>query len=89
MNPNAPQMFDDKGNGIFSTVLLDWIQWEGPLVTEAEKSRRDGVLPPDNATPEAVAEHLQRFAQRAWRRSVTKDELEGYLPVLPDPARGR
>jgi hypothetical protein len=33
-------MFDDKGNGLFSTVLLDWIEWEGPLVTDAEKSRR-------------------------------------------------
>ena len=53
LNPNAPQMFDDKGNGIFSTVLLDWIEWEGPLVTEAEKSRRKGVLPPDDATPES------------------------------------
>ncbi len=42
LNPNAPQMFDDKGNGLFSTVLLDWIEWEGPLVTEAEKSRRNG-----------------------------------------------
>jgi hypothetical protein len=29
LNPNAPQMFDDKGNGLFSTVLLDWIEWEG------------------------------------------------------------
>ena len=79
LNPNAPQMFDDKGNGLFSTVLLDWIEWEGPLVTEAEKSRRAGVLPPNDATPEVVAEHLQRFAERAWRRPVTKDELEGYL----------
>ena len=64
LNPNAPQMFDDKGNGLFSTVLLDWIEWEGPLVTEAETSRRNGVLPPDDATLEVVAEHLQRFAQR-------------------------
>jgi hypothetical protein len=38
-------MFDDKGNGLFSMVLLDWVEWEGPLVTEAEKSRRKGVLP--------------------------------------------
>ena len=79
LNPNAPQMFDGKGNGIFSTVLLDWIEWEGPLVTEEEKSRRDGVLPPDDATPEVVAEHLQRFAQRAWRQPVQKEELEQYL----------
>lgn len=79
LNPNAPQMFDDKGNGVFSTVLLDWIEWEGPLVSEAEKSRRVGLVPPDDATPEVVAEHLQRFAERAWRRPVKKEELEQYL----------
>jgi mono/diheme cytochrome c family protein len=84
LNPNAPQMFDGKGNGIFSTVLLDWIEWEGPLVTEEEKSRRVGVLPPDDATPEVVGEHLNRLAQRAWRRPVEKDELEDYLQSYRD-----
>jgi len=79
LNPNAPQMFDDKGNGVFSTVLLDWIEWEGPLVSEAEKSRRMGLVPPDEAPPEMVAEHLQRFAERAWRRPVKPEELEQYL----------
>jgi hypothetical protein len=79
LNPNAPQMFDDKGNGLFSTVLLDWIEWEGPLVSEAEKARRKDVVPPDDATPEVVSEHLQRFAERAWRRPVKKEELEEYL----------
>ena len=79
LNPTAAQMFDDKGNGLFSTVLLDWIEWEGPLVSEAEKSRRNDLVPPDDATPEVVAEHQQRFAQRAWRRPVKKEELEDYL----------
>ncbi len=79
LTPNAPQMFDEKGNGLFSTVLLDWIEWEGPLETDAEKSRRHGLLPPDDATMEVVAEHLHRFAERAWRRPVKKDELTDYL----------
>ncbi len=79
LNPNAPQMFDEKGNGIFSTVILDWIEWEGPLVSEPEKARRKDVLPPEDAAPGVVAEHLQRFAERAWRRPVKKDELETYL----------
>ena len=79
LNPNAPQMFDDKGNGIFSTVILDWVEWEGPLVTDAEKSRRHGVLPPEDASAEVVAEHLQRFAERAWRRAVQPEELKNYL----------
>lgn len=79
LNPNAPQMFDDKGNGLFSTVLIDWIEWEGPLVTAPEKTRREGVVPPDSATPEVVAQHLQRFAERAWRRPVQMEELGDYL----------
>ncbi len=79
LEPNAPQMFDDKGNGLFSTVLLDWIEWEGPLVSEAEKSHRNGLLPPENASIEVVTEHLLRFAERAWRRPVKLDELANYL----------
>ena len=79
LNPNAPQMFDGKGNGLFSTVILDWVEWEGPLVSEAEKSRRKDVVPPDDATPEVVATHLQRFAERAWRRPVKREEIEQYL----------
>lgn len=79
LNPNAPQMFDDQGNGLFSTVILDWIEWEGPLITEGERSRRQGIIPPDDATPEVIAEYLQRFAQRAWRRTVHLEELAGYL----------
>ncbi len=79
LNPNAPQMFDNKGNGIFSTVILDWLEWEGPLVTDSEKARRKDVMPPENASSEVVAEHLQRFAERAWRRSVKPEELKNYL----------
>jgi hypothetical protein len=78
-SPATPQMFDDKGNGLFSTVILDWVEWEGPLVSEAEKSRRAGLVPPDDAAPELVAEHLQRFAERAWRRTVKREELAEYL----------
>ena len=79
LNPNAPQMFDDKGNGIFSTVILDWIEWEGPIVTPQEKALRKGIFPENNATFEKVSHHLQSFAQRAWRRKVNPRELAGYL----------
>ena len=79
LNPNAPQMFDDKGNGIFSTVILDWVEWEGPLVSKEEKSKREGIFPDENATIESVNEHLRSFAERAWRREVRQGELTGYL----------
>jgi mono/diheme cytochrome c family protein len=78
-SPSFPQLFDDQGNGLYSLVLIDWIEWEGPLMSEAEHARREGLLPPDDATPEVVAEHLHRFAERAWRRPVRTEELERYL----------
>ncbi len=79
LNPVAPKMFDEEGNGIFSTVLLDWIEWEGPLETDAERATREGLLPPDGASREVVAKHLKPFAGRAWRRPVSLDELNPYL----------
>lgn len=79
LNPTAPQMFDEEGHGIYSSVLLDWIEWEGPIESESERATREGVLPPDDATPQVIANHLQGFAERAWRRPVSSDELRHYL----------
>ncbi|WP_437200863.1 DUF1592 domain-containing protein [Planctomicrobium sp. SH664] len=79
LNPSAPQMFDGDGKGIFSTVLLDWVEWEGPLQTDEEKSWRSDVLPSADATPERIEQHLHCFAERAWRRPVEREELDSYL----------
>ena len=68
-----------KATGSSRSVLLDWIEWEGPIESEAERATREGLLPRDDATPEEVASHLQRFAERAWRRPVSMEELQPYL----------
>ncbi len=39
-NPSAPQLFDDEGNALFHCVLVDWVELEGPLETDDERSRR-------------------------------------------------
>jgi len=79
LNPTAPKMFDEAGNGIYSMVLLDWIEWEGPLENEIERAAREGLLPRDEAAPEEIANHLHGFAERAWRRPVAEGELAPYL----------
>jgi hypothetical protein len=43
-------MFDGARNGIFSTVILDWIEWEGPIVTPQEKSLRKEIFLEINGT---------------------------------------
>jgi mono/diheme cytochrome c family protein len=79
LNPTAPKMFDEDGNGIYSVVLLDWIEWEGPIVSEAERATRESLSLREDATPEEVADRVQRLAERAWRRPVSIDELAPYL----------
>lgn len=79
LNPTAPKMFDEDGNGIYSMVLLDWIEWEGPIVSEAERATREGLLPPENASPDEVAQLVRRLAERAWRRPVQAHEIAPYL----------
>ena len=81
LNPNAPQMFDDQGNGIFSTVILDWVEWEGPIVSDDERKRREGVFPPEEGYGDlkVVSSHLADFAKRAWRRPTEPSEMEPYL----------
>ncbi|MCG6158215.1 DUF1592 domain-containing protein [Rubinisphaera margarita] len=79
LNPTGPKLFDEEGHAIFSFVLLDWIEWEGPLETDAERATRTNVLPPENAPKDVVAQHLRRFAERAWRRAVSDEELQPYL----------
>jgi mono/diheme cytochrome c family protein len=76
LNPTGPKLFDEEGKGIFSFLLLDWIEWEGPLTTQAERATRDGLFP---ATDEDVVTCLHRFAERAWRRPVADGELVHYL----------
>ncbi|TWU01000.1 DUF1592 domain-containing protein [Stieleria varia] len=79
LNPTGPKLFDESGNGIFSFVLLDWIEWEGPIESDTERATRVGLFPPNDASLDTVTDHLQRFAQRAWRRPVNPTELQHYL----------
>lgn len=79
LNPTGPQLFDDRGRGLFSSVILDWIEWEGPLESPAERATRDGLWPSPEATDDELAALLEKFATRAWRRPVTRKELQPYL----------
>ena len=79
-------MFDDKGNVFFSTVMLDWVEWEGPLVSGEEKARREGIVQDDIARILTVSDLLLRFAELSWRRQLGKDELSGYHLGTPGRA---
>ena len=95
-HPAGYKLFDDEGQPLFPLLLVDSIEWESVPVSEETQRKRDGVFPTipardanaptDPQELEALfaecRQSLQRFAERAWRRPVTRDEVERYVRIV-------
>ena len=82
LNPTGYKLFDDQGQAIYPMLLLDWIEWEGPLTNDSDLKKREGLVPAKDGDLADARESLQRLAMRAWRRPVTDAELDRYLKVI-------
>lgn len=86
LNPTGYMLFDDAGNAIYATLIVDWIEWDGPHVSAADQRKRDGFLPANldakPADPNDVREAIKRFATRAWRRPASDAEVARYLKIV-------
>lgn len=82
LNPTGYQLTTDDRRAIYPLLLIDWIEWEGPLVTESDLAKRAGLVPAAGASSGEILDCLRRFASRAWRRPVTDSELSRYLRLL-------
>ncbi|MDB5387489.1 MAG: hypothetical protein JWM11_3135 [Planctomycetaceae bacterium] len=86
INPTGYMLFTDKGEAMYPMLLVDWIEWEGPIVTAEDQKKRDGVFPASLAAKEVnwneVRTCLKQFATRAWRRPATDSETERYVKIV-------
>jgi hypothetical protein len=83
--PNRPtgyQLFDDDDKPIFPLLLIDWVEWEGPIVTEADARKREGLFPGKAGDLNEARQCLKRFADRAWRRPSTDAEIDRYMKLV-------
>ena len=49
--PTAYRLFNDEGQSIFPLLIVDWVEYEGPIVTEADQRKREGLVPePERAS---------------------------------------
>lgn len=80
--PTGYRLFNDAGQLIFPLLIVDWVEYEGPILPEADQHKREGLLPAKDGDLTAARESLRRFATRAWRRPVTNAELDRYLKVI-------
>ena len=76
------KVVDEQGRPVMPLLLVDWIEIEGPLKTEADLAKRKGLLPTDKTDANEIRSCLKRFAERAWRRPVPAAEMEQYVKLI-------
>jgi len=75
---------DDDGKPILSFLLVDSIEWDGPIVDSYPTAAHQQIFfKGDGATQDSqyVGEIVKRFAERAWRRPVTAEEVDRYVKL--------
>ena len=82
LNPTGYKLFDDQSQAIYPMLLLDWIEWEGPLTSDSDLKKREGLVPAKDGDLAEARDCLQRLALRAWRRPPTDVELDRYIKVV-------
>ena len=80
--PTAYRLFNDDGQSIFPLLIVDWVECEGPILLDADKRKREGLIPATDSDLNEARECLKRFATHAWRRPVTDAELDRYLKII-------
>jgi hypothetical protein len=76
------KIVDEEGRPTMPLLLIDWVEVEGPLATEADRAKRSGMIPTDQDDPAELRACLRRFAERAWRRPVADTEIERYTKFI-------
>ena len=76
------KVVDEEGRPVMPLLLIDWIEIEGPLKTEADLAKQKDLMPADEKDPTEISACLKRFAERAWRRSVKDAEIERYTSFI-------
>ncbi len=82
INPTGYKLFDDDGHALYPMLIVDSVEWEGPIVTAEDLKKREGLIPLTDGDFSEAAACLRRFADRAWRRPATDAEVARYLKIV-------
>ena len=77
--PWQRKMTDEEGHALYPFLIFDWIEWEGPIINAEDVKRRAAFFAIDESQ---THERLTRFAEQAWRRTVTESEISPYVEVV-------
>lgn len=93
-NPIGYKLFLEDGRPIFPLLLVDWYECEGPIVTDADRQKREAFYPPsvNGRTPQDapgldslrrdVRDGVSKFVARAWRRPPKPAEIDRFAKLF-------
>jgi hypothetical protein len=80
--PWQMKLTDEAGEPLWPFLIIDWIEWSGPVGDEGPTYAQREYLPAAPNDPEQVRASLQKFMQRAFRRPVEPAEVERYAQLV-------
>ncbi len=80
--PWQMKLTDEQGNARYPFLILDTVSMRGPLISEAERARRNEYMPTDSTELQASRAGLHQFARRAFRRPVSDAEFEPFWNIV-------
>jgi len=76
------KLTDDEGAPIWPFLILDWIEWSGPLGAGEPSFAQKEYLPKDEKDKVQVRASLAKFATRAFRRPLKDGEIDRYAKLV-------
>ena len=71
------KLTDEEGQPLYPFLIIDKVEWNGPIITEAEEKLRAEYLPEKGEGYDGLA----LFAKRAFRRPLREGELQKYQSI--------
>ncbi len=79
------KLTDDDGQPIWPTILLDWVEWQGPIHQSWPTPAHQQIFFAGEGATKDLAyarEILSRFARRAYRRPVEPAEVDRLVKLF-------
>jgi len=76
------KLTDEAGAPIMPFLILDWVEWEGPIAEPGPTFAQRHYMPEQKGDPAQLREALGRFAERAFRRPATPADVERYARLV-------
>ena len=76
------KLSDEEGNALYPFLILDWMEWSGPIVEDGPTYAQREYMPKESGNLTQAREALARFAEQAFRRPVRADETDDFVKLM-------